>query len=740
MPTFEREKSKLGNNMDNSALLHMNPRELALHLRHASEEQSAKTVSTYLLEAIQLEVLPPTVFDIFLTSVKSPWPFKEALSQGHSKQVRYGAIRRFGKDLKGVDWEDAWQEVGGTEGLLDLFSHLSVLEVKEFCNVIGVCPGRSVVRNPIERQRRITELLQCLMSPLYPSSPYKSNDQRPLHSHYAKMVPACTSDLVESLFRHESHPLLESLSKKKLVQHHFELLRRLILNTVSHEDSMGNTSACRFLENILNYIPSLLQFAPSLPAMEPRFSTSMSLAVTILERITGGHESRFSESMFMSVLMVPLMRRLQAHKVDPSRTQHIVQLVAKYLRRHESARAQLSLERGHFMCYIAKAWSSAPSLFQECLTDFINLLRGHAQTDLSCYQVLIHQVAESQRYDLLRIICLHSPEIRTDIDIDDELKSVSIKRWPIFIFQILQRDHSLRLLQRLILLNPEANFLELLANRSTDRTILSQARLPDSNFGDPQILLAILEPKKEGVEHEAQKDILETLKSKASKSREQTNRAFFAKSAAFHAIASGSLDLYDETIQWTRRFLRDAMTVKTVYSPDATLTVEGIALLGGVPDDLVPWNAAEICERITKANTIMLKLLDAAVTSVREPSFYAPDWHGPRSLFFYVVLIRMSNADRLKCHFELSEDRVYELLWSQTIEMLLTAEEIGLKHEPLDFNSPHGPLGFSWKIRDMPLPTSPSIYRFLGMLPSGSTLSFTPKLTVYNAYTGLIGV
>ena len=78
----------MGNNMDSSVLLYMNPRELALHLRHVSEKQSARTVSIHLLEAIELGVLPPTVFDTFLTSVESQWPFKEARSQGHSKQVR----------------------------------------------------------------------------------------------------------------------------------------------------------------------------------------------------------------------------------------------------------------------------------------------------------------------------------------------------------------------------------------------------------------------------------------------------------------------------------------------------------------------------------------------------------------------------------------------------------------------------------------------------------------------------
>ena len=694
--------------MENSALLHMNPRELALYLRHTSEELSAKTISTHLLEAIELQTLPPTVFDTFLTSVQSPCPLRDALWQRSSKQVRYAAIQQFGKNLKGVDWEDAWQELGGTSGLLDLFSQLSVLETKELCKVIGRCSGRSAVKNGMERQRRVTELVQCLMSPLYPSSPYKSKDQRPLHGHYAKIVSACTSDYVGSLLHQPFHPLLESLPKKKLVQHHSELLHRLVLSVISQEGSMKGAAAQRALD----FIPQLLQSAPSFPVTEPRFSSSMSLAVTILERITIDKEVRFPERVFMPLLMVPLMRRLQAHRVDPSRVQQIIQLAVKYFQRHEHARAQLSLDKGDVICHVAKYWSCDPSLFSGCLIELIGLLPYGAQRDLSCSQDLIHQVAKPQRYELLKIFCLYSEDIRTDISSDDGLRSTPIQKWPIFVFKMLQRDHSLSLLQRLIRLKPEAKFLE----RCSDRTILSQARSPGSSFGDTCLLLAILQPQKEYAEHEAQKILLETLKSKASKSREQTDRGFFAKSAAFHAIASGSLDLYDEVVQWTRRFLRDTMTVKTVYSPDATLTVEGITLLGGIPEDLGTWNTAEIRTRTVKANSIMLKLLDTAVTSLREPSFYAPDWYGPLSLFLEVVVSRMSNVGRLKSHFQLSEDEVYDLLWAQTTEMLLHAEEIGLQHEALGFNSPHGPL--STDTMNAPKRVSPSFHRFVGASPS----------------------
>ena len=698
---------EMGNDMDSSSLRHMGPRDLALHLCHVSKEQSAEKVSIHLLEAIELEVLPPTVFDTFLTSVGLPCPLRKLLWQPHSKHVRYAAIRRFGKALKGVDWEDAWQEVGGTEGLMDLFSQLPVLEVKELCKVIGRCSGPSAVKNCVERQRRVTELVQCLMCPLYPSSPYKSKDQRPLHVHYAKMVSACTSGYIESLFRQESHALLESLPKKMLVQHHFELLRRLVLSAISQKDLTKGVAAQR----VLDYIPQMLRSAPSVPVMEPRFSTSMSFAVTILEEIAVDKEARFPEQIFMPLLMVPLIRRLHVHRVDPARVQQVLQLAVKYLRRHEHARTQLSLAKGNLICYTANYWSKAASLFKDCIVDFISLRNG-VHRDLICFRDLIHQVDKSQRYDLLRIVCLHSTAIRVDIDSDDGLKTMLIERWPIFIFQVLQQDHSLSLLQRLVRLKPEADFLEL----RSDRTILSQAKSPGSGFGDPRLLLAILQPEKEDAEHETQERVLETLKSKASKSREQTDRAFFAKSAAFHAIASGSLKLYGGVLQWTRRFLRDALTVKTVYSSDATLTAEGITLLGGIPKDLSPWIAAEIHTRIAKANSIMLNLLDTAVMSLREPSFNARDWLGPLSLFQEVIFSRMSNAGRLKSHFHLSDDEVYSILWSQTLELLLQAEAIGLKYEALGFNSPHGPLGFGCNTTHVPKLALVSFYRFLGML------------------------
>ena len=102
---------------------------------------------------------------------------------------------------------------------------------------------------------------------------------------------------------------------------------------------------------------------------------------------------------------------------------------------------------------------------------------------------------------------------------------------------MLQQDHSVSLLRRLIHLKPGANFLA----KPFRRTILSQPKLPNTSFGDPLLLLAVLQRGNEDGEHEAQAHVWVALMLKASKSREQTDRAFFATSAAFYATASGSL-------------------------------------------------------------------------------------------------------------------------------------------------------------------------------------------------------
>jgi hypothetical protein len=74
-------------------------------------------------------------------------------------------------------------------------------------------------------------------------------------------------------------------------------------------------------------------------------------------------------------------------------------------------------------------------------------------------------------------------------------------------------------------------------------------------------------------------EAVDEQKRKASTSREQTDRAFFAKSALLWAIASGSLAFYGETVIWARRFVRD---------PVSTVVLKIIGMRGRLPFHALP--------------------------------------------------------------------------------------------------------------------------------------------------------
>ena len=165
--------------------------------------------------------------------------------------------------------------------------------------------------------------------------------------------------------------------------------------------------------------------------MESNSSAIKSLALAVLEIIAVNEEVSFLEQNFMQLLMVPLIRRLRARRVDPNRVRQIVQIVqlaVKYLQGHEHARTQLSLAGESLICYVADYWSYASSLFEECLADLVGLRWNDSHGDLSCHQNLLHQVNKTQRYEVLKIICLHSLNVRVDIESDDELKIMLIEK------------------------------------------------------------------------------------------------------------------------------------------------------------------------------------------------------------------------------------------------------------------------------------------------------------------------
>ena len=156
-----------------------------------------------------------------------------------------------------------------------------------------------------------------------------------------------------------------------------------------------------------------------------------------------------------------------------------------------------------------------------------------------------------------------------------------------------------------------------------------------------------------------------------------------------------------------------------LYTSDITKTVEGIALLSGIPFDMSQeWNGSKVHSRVVEANNVLLCFLETAGQALREPSFQAHDWQAPLTLFRSVVEARLAEAPKLQKILRISDDELYTMLWSETLIMLIRAEKIGLQpgHEALNFNSANGPLCYNNHGYEALKRPHPSSYRFIDNL------------------------
>lgn len=170
-----------------------------------------------------------------------------------------------------------------------------------------------------------------------------------------------------------------------------------------------------------------------------------------------------------------------------------------------------------------------------------------------------------------------------------------------------------------------------------------------------------------------------TFRQQSAASREQAERAQYAKAACFAAIASGSLGCYAETIEWTQRFVRDPLTVKTLFDRHSMLTEEGIELLSGVPSRLAEtMTLAEASKRVSKANSILQTLQEHMRLAKREPSYRSQDWDAVVTLFDRATSRRIENVRKMRRHLTAPDGELFSALWSQTFAMLsdISAESL----------------------------------------------------------------
>ncbi|KAI3397683.1 hypothetical protein diail_10452 [Diaporthe ilicicola] len=619
----------------------------------AGVPESDVPICQALLDAVEQDLITTDIFGIFIPWSKSPLVIAKCLNYESNTSIRSYAIKELGKHLRRparFNWELTWKALGGTEALVQIFSRSSVAEIKKLSMFIGCCNrGRKVE----EREQRIEELLRALLPGVYTSPPQmQSKDRRPVQHHYARMLSACSPSFINDVLnKHDSsNPLFASRDLTRLVKSHRALFRE---RATKHLFGSGpkDEDVARYLDNFLysdrDFAKKALQGRLDSTVTDQRwgYQSEISILMPVIDRLD--KTSRHSDEV---KLQIHDLIKLGLEILDKNRGKH----------RHDA---------NSLWTRTLSGWQNWPDQYEDALRLALRLgLAELPHKDPRSYLDILSSLQPERRERLLRFCYLDIPHRGIDLFSADDYRDFAKQTWPAELFRLLTPEQAIRLLKKLYEANAEYNFLEPPAGPS----ILMTRHVGSQDNFNVDLYLTMLQRDDQKVQTSA-REAVDKLRKKASAAREQADRATSAKAAASYAIATGSLEIYGETIVWQQRFVRDPLTVKSIFAHHVVRTDEGVELLSGVPTpetlaetckDNIPLLLDEISREIKSADAVLRTLQETYLLAKREPSFQEQDWTHVKGLFTAALNSRMSRSKALQNHFEVPSSEIDQVIWT----------------------------------------------------------------------------
>lgn len=636
-------------------------RELVDYLNElrAGVQDNDSAICQSLLEAVEQNLISTDVFCIFISWSKSPAVIARCLNYGLNTNIRTLAIKELGKHLRRpgkFNWEATWDALGGTEGLVQIFGRSSVAEVKMMSVFIGGC-NRG--KGNEDRGLCVEMLLQALLPGVYTStSDIQSRDRRPIHRHYARMLPACSPLFVNEVLnsRDDSNPLYRWRDLTRLVRSHRALLRE---RAIDHLFGSGPED-----KDVPSYLDTFLY-------------SDKDFAIEALQGCLDGTitDQRWGYNDEIGVLM-PILRRLAKESRPPvavkRRIHDLIKLGLEILGKNQG-----KMRNGGRDLWVMtfSRWQIWPDQYEDVLRLGLKLgLAKLPHKDPGSYLTVLRRLQPGPRERLLQLCYLDIPETPLDLFTADDYSTVAKQTWPLDLFRLMSTDQAIRLLKKLYQANPGYNFLQV----SDEKSIIPGRNIgPHHNF-NVDLYLTMLQRGDEKVQQNSW-DAIDRLRKKASAAREQSDRAALATAAACYAIAAGDLEAYGETTLWQQRFIRDPLTVKAVFGRNTVRTDEGIELLSGIPTidtvspaskDSIPLLLEEISSGIKDADAVLKNFQESYLLATKEPSFQEYDWAYVKALFTEVFSSRVSRSETLQKHFSVPGNEVFQVVWKGLLAAL----------------------------------------------------------------------
>ncbi|KAI7761466.1 hypothetical protein LZL87_002281 [Fusarium oxysporum] len=597
------------------------------------------------------------------------------LRQTESATKRKLTIRQFTKALRREDrFQQAWDAAGGAAGLARLMAEFSIRDVRDMCKRLG--STASAQKAQPQRRAALGELVTILDE--------GREDDRPLTSFYQDIIPACNLELVRKFEKDRKIEWTPPQTKRLFLGHREQ-----------HEDKFLSEIFCKD-KNIRFYQHRRL------------FRGNIAFCEKILTTLLAKEGKVHVPSDLIDEVAMPVLKRLLKSRYDDERRIKYLSLVLRCTRKHEEAISQqLVLRQGGLLQYTVDRWAKAADdseskrQYESRLVQAIQLLPKEKspielerirQTSWVSWKLDI-----DGRYDFFRLFIQHHKDYKIDIEGDSEqdlarLKDLPERAWPSDLFFTINYKKSLQLFEKLESLFPQNNFLQV-ANQSGTILNQSQGHIKHSGFGDVEIVRALLIRKSNTQnEHQGWLDraigLINERKTKAQQAREAVERAYWARAALNLCVAIGDLQTLNDTIIWSRRFIKDSLTSHGLFSVKVFKTKEIEEVLGAMPDERVssPEAVVSLTSTLRKkdiefANKVLINIVETVTLAVGEPGFKAQNWTwlfnfvmavtGQRMSgleIFFKNLTKCSEADRERCQRDMME-----IVWKPTTDLLIEA-------------------------------------------------------------------
>ncbi|KAF3182840.1 hypothetical protein TWF225_003168 [Orbilia oligospora] len=653
--------------LDTASIRSGNEHEVARYLRNLSREGDVENATQQLIDAVESGSIAPSTLKIWLSISHEPAVLKKAFEQNTSVRIRKIAIDQLEKLLKSRKWKETWDGLGAVEGFVNLFRSLSTSDVQDICRGIG----SSTKGEDSEKREVITDLFEALQS--------QKLDTRPLAEYYRYLLPGCTKShaakAVDTQMEGSNHR-----QQDLLLRNHSDVLHDNFLKMVLDYDGPDRP-----------WLFGLMQNYPATPAAtRPHLSSSMEFSLEVLRSLVqDGNVPQISDEAFMFEIAQPLLLRCLKRGVATETVKEVADLICKYINRRPSAGRVLQVTRDYYwdgsknkaklVEKVAKSWLRTPEILGDLFRLLLGKLQLHQPTrdvPINAFDSLLKKFDLKVRYKLLKF-CIRFSTIKNDekdITFDGalarttgELRSDILGYFkPEDALDLIHRARKAKgdkLFGTVYIGNTNGLFSTAKEEPSEKPTKRNSHPPVDSDLW--QVYFLQRASRQEEAENLAKLRIAE--RKKAQSTPDEQYRLLHARAVVFYAIASGSLSILGEAINWTKRLTRDP---KITIFKDTPSEIHKV--LSGLPSTIGN-DASALRDQVKEANRIMRNLCDIVFSGSKDPAFEISNWKDIFDFPHRAIYERAVRSAELKEYF--SDEEIYSILWEDTLKLLIDVEQ-----------------------------------------------------------------